>query len=46
MSIEMLEKLREMILEFGAPMNFWTDDERDAFGELENEIAEVRRRSK
>lgn len=43
MNLEILDRLRAMIIEFGSPMNYWTDEQRDAFGELENRIAMMKR---
>lgn len=46
MSLKLMESLRDMLIRFGAPMNYWTDEERDAFGDLENEIARQEREIK
>lgn len=45
MSLETLIALRSMILEFGAPMHYWSAEQLETFSELEREIL-VKRNSK
>lgn len=45
MRLETLIALRSMILEFGAPMNYWSADQLEYFSELEREIL-IKRSSK